>query len=341
MRAEEVREAISELLRTHTNVTSGALAAHLGISRQNAHQHLAREVKEGWLIRRGAGRAVRYLRASYEQRFSLANLDEEKVWLAIVPRLSEWVKWTVVARNRAHYAVTEIVNNAIDHSEGSFVRVATQLVDSAHGVRLEVVVEDDGVGAFAKAGQGLDQMHTAEIIVELSKGKRTTAPEAHSGEGLFFTSKVATWFRVEANGFAWVVDNELNDEGILIADIHQGTRVTVLVDPFADAPLEEVFSRFTRDFQFTKSRVRIRLLEFGDALISRSQGKRLCSRLEDFEEVELDFSGVVGVGQGFVDEVFRVWARGHPQTVLVPTHMNEAVHFMVERGLWMGGTKVG
>lgn len=332
---ENVRAAIAELLRTRSHVTSGALAERLGVSRQSAHQYLARGVDEGWLIRRGAGRAARYLRTSYERKFALANLDEEEVWQALEPRLAEWVAWTDIARNRAHYSITEMVNNAIDHSDGSLLWVTARLIDTAHGLRLEVVMEDDGVGALAKAGQGLEHEHTAEVIVELAKGKRTTAPNAHSGEGLFFTSKVATWFRLEANGFAWVVDNEQDDEGVLISAIPRGTRVTLLLDPLTEVPLEQVFSRFTRDFQFTKSRIRIRLLEFGASLISRSQGKRLCTRLEAFAEVELDFSGVMGVGQGFVDEVFRVWARGHPQTVLLPTHMNEAVRFMVERGLRM------
>ncbi len=55
--------------------------------------------------------------------------------------------------------------------------------------------------------------------------------------------------------------------------------------------------------------------------------------IEQVEEVILDFRGVTGVGQGFVDEIFRVWASAHPQVRLVPENMNEAVEFMVRRGL--------
>jgi hypothetical protein len=47
--------------------------------------------------------------------------------------------------------------------------------------------------------------------------------------------------------------------------------------------------------------------------------------------VTIDFTGVDIVGQGFCDEVFRVFAAGHPQIVLAPTGMNESVAFMVER----------
>jgi len=67
--------------------------------------------------------------------------------------------------------------------------------------------------------------------------------------------------------------------------------------------------------------------------VSRSEAKRLLAGLEGLREAELDFRGVESVGQGFVDDLFRVWTRNHPDTELVPTEMNEAVRFMVERGL--------
>ncbi len=69
----------------------------------------------------------------------------------------------------------------------------------------------------------------------------------------------------------------------------------------------------------------------GVELISRSEAKRLLHGLEKFREVVLDFTGVEMVGQGFADEVFRVWQREHPEVRLLPVHMSEPVAFMVER----------
>ena len=66
-------------------------------------------------------------------------------------------------------------------------------------------------------------------------------------------------------------------------------------------------------------------------LVARSEAKRLLHGLEKLEEVMLDFQGVRSVGQGFADEVFRVWAQAHPGTRLVAEHMNDVVRFMVER----------
>ena len=57
----------------------------------------------------------------------------------------------------------------------------------------------------------------------------------------------------------------------------------------------------------------LQLREYGTRLVARSEAKRLVVDLDRFREVILDFSGVTGVtgaGQGFVDQIFRVWARG-------------------------------
>ena len=67
--------------------------------------------------------------------------------------------------------------------------------------------------------------------------------------------------------------------------------------------------------------------------MSRSEAGRLVSGLERFREVVIDFGGVELVGQGFADEVFRVWAKDHPDVALIPTAMSEVVAFMVERAI--------
>jgi hypothetical protein len=55
--------------------------------------------------------------------------------------------------------------------------------------------------------------------------------------------------------------------------------------------------------------------------------------LERFGEIVFDFQNVQSVGQGFVDEVFRVWAADHPSQKIVPIDMNAKVKFMIERGM--------
>lgn len=330
----DIQAALAGLLGEAGRVTSGTFGARLGISRQAAHVHLRRLAEAGALVARGGGRGAHFVapewRRTYRVTTSGRKIDEERVWADVEQALVSLDDLTDEARARAHYVVTEIVNNAIDHADARTIEV---VVRRALGTadEIEIVVDDDGVGAIARAGETLDVARPEEVIVELSKGKHTTMPARHSGEGLFFTSKAARSFVLEANGLAWIVEPGV-DEGIAVSDVTTGTRVTLRLDPRTRTPLEEVFARFTIDFAFAKTRPRVSLLDYGDRLISRSQAKRLCARLESFAEVELDFEGVKGVGQGFVDEVFRVFADAHPQTTLVPVRMNGPVEFMVSRG---------
>ena len=71
----------------------------------------------------------------------------------------------------------------------------------------------------------------------------------------------------------------------------------------------------------------------GERLISRSQAKRLLSKIEPFKSVTLDFANVVTVGQGFVDEVFRVYLVKNPQTKINYVNANPDVEFMIRRSM--------
>lgn len=71
----------------------------------------------------------------------------------------------------------------------------------------------------------------------------------------------------------------------------------------------------------------------GVRFVSRSEAKRLMRGLDRYREVVLDSRDVEQVGQGFVDEVFRVWPAQHPGTTVIPVSMVGPVEFMVRRGL--------
>jgi hypothetical protein len=53
--------------------------------------------------------------------------------------------------------------------------------------------------------------------------------------------------------------------------------------------------------------------------------------LEKFRSVQLDFTGVEEIGQGFADEVFRVWKASHPGIQLEAVSMSAPVAFLVRR----------
>ncbi len=97
--------------------------------------------------------------------------------------------------------------------------------------------------------------------------------------------------------------------------------------------LIEVFAAYTdaESLRFTRTRATVKLAASGKTLVSRSEARRLLQGVSKFTHVTLDFSGVEVVGQGFCDEVFRVFARAHPEVVLEPVGMSDSVAFMVAR----------
>jgi len=330
---ENVNQAIRRLLATRDTFHNRDLAETLGISRQAVHKHLRALVAKGELVREGAGRGAYYRRPVEGARhyaYPTAGLREDRVWADVVDRTAVLSNLPADAADLFHYAVTELVNNAIDHSGAQEVEV---VVESAQG-RLVVEVIDAGVGIFEHLRERLGLASHLEALQELSKGKTTTDPERHTGEGIFFVSKGADQFEIESGSLLWLVDN-LRDE-MAVAQVdppRTGTRVRFAARPASPRNLRGLFDEYTDNYQFTRTRTVIRLFAIGVRFVSRSEAKRLVHGLEKFRQVTLDFAGVTGVGQGFCDEVFRVWARSHPETRLEPVNMCEPVAFMVERAL--------
>jgi excisionase family DNA binding protein len=260
----------------------------------------------------------------WSRRYDVDDLEEHLVWADVQAALRLSGRAQAVAR----YAVTEMVNNAIDHSGGSIVAVDATLDELGRAI---VTITDDGSGVFHTVASGFQLASDVEALAELTKGKRTTDPERHTGEGIFFTSKAVALFDIAANGLQLSFDNVRSDFAFGVSDVTAGTRVTLTVDPETTVELQMLFERFTENFEFTRSRPVIKLFELGLSFVSRSEAKRVAQGLDAFSAVELDFAKVDSIGQGFADELFRVWAGAHPDTELLPVEMNPAVAFMVER----------
>jgi anti-sigma regulatory factor (Ser/Thr protein kinase) len=158
------------------------------------------------LVREGAARATRYrlVEQCWDRTFALAGLEEDRVFAALAEDVPAIASLDSDATQTVGYIVTKLVNNAIDHSSGTKVDVRVRVT----GDRLELAIEDDGVGAFAHVRDSLGLEDELAAIEQISKGKTTTDSERHTGEGLFFSSKAVDVFRLESGKFAWIVDNE-------------------------------------------------------------------------------------------------------------------------------------
>lgn len=263
----------------------------------------------------------------WQATFPIAGLEEHLVWSEIADRFSLDPR-SSNASHIANHAFTEMLNNAIDHSGG--VTVDVRVWADEDEIAFEIA--DDGVGAFERMRSEHRLASLLDAMVELSKGKRTTAPEHHAGEGIFFTSKAVDVFALEANGLIWIVDNQLADQAAGESASEVGTRVSCRIDRATVRDLVDIFNVFAPDGVFSRTRPSVRLLQHGTRFVSRSEAKRLLVGLDQFAEIEFDFAGVEAVGQAFVDEVFRVWSSAHPGIRVIPRNMNSAVAFMVHRG---------
>ncbi|MGB8982491.1 MAG: DUF4325 domain-containing protein, partial [Anaerolineales bacterium] len=257
--------------------------------------------------------------------------QEDKIWREHIRPHLENVPMNVL--QICQYGFTEIVNNAIDHSEGTELVVLLKRTYK----NIEMNLLDNGIGIFNKIQKELhldDQLHA---ILELSKGKLTTDPAHHTGEGIFFTSRMFDEF-VILSGKLYFKHFEPDNDWLLenTAEVQKGTRVQMIISSKSNRTTKQVFDRFTveGDYGFSKTHVPVFLARYGhENLISRSQAKRLLARFERFKEIVLNFDNVDSIGQAFADEIFRVFTSQHPTIHLSYVNANKQVKGMIVRAL--------
>ncbi|MFZ2541274.1 MAG: DUF4325 domain-containing protein [Gallionella sp.] len=329
----DLRRSILDTIAQDGGNVAARLAERHNVSRQSASTWLAKLKREGAITSSGVGRGVSYrfaVQAEVRQAYARAGLHEDRVWREqIAPHLDDLPP---NVRDIWRYAVTEMVNNAIDHSSSKKVMVG--LVRDA--LNTSVYVADEGVGIFLKIQRAMNLYDPREAILELAKGKLTTDPANHTGEGIFFSSKVLDVFDIRSGKLHFVHDDWGTDILLERAADAPGTVVLMRLANDSKRILKEVFDQFAAPEEYTFSRtiVPVKLAQHeGEKLVSRSQAKRLTMRFERFQTVVLDFTGVEEIGQAFADEVFRVFQKAHPGTRLLPVNLTPEVGNMVKRAM--------
>ena len=326
-----VRHRALELARDGASGIASRLSTEFGISRQAAHGHLQSLVRDGKLVASGQTRARVYRLAAIQEAarsYPRAGLREDVVWNEVFAPIVADLPQSV--RDIWHYGVTEMVNNAIDHSGSEQVHVGIQ----RNALDADGWVADDGEGIFLKIQRAFNLYDPRESILELAKGKLTTDPANHTGEGIFFTSRAFDVFDIRSGRLHFMHDGHPPDVLFERPQDAPGTLVLMRLANDSARILNDIFAEFAApdEFRFDRTVVPVKLAQYeGEKLVSRSQAKRLYNRFERFRHVVLDFDGVSEIGQAFADELFRVFKNTHPTVVLVPTNMTEAVARMVRR----------
>ena len=311
------------------------------MSRQVANGYLQAMARAGLIDAEGTTRARVYrLKTLTEaaRSYRREGLQEDLVWRELVAPVV--ARFPQNVRDTWHYATTEMINNAIDHSGSPEVQVSV----SKNALYTEAVVVDEGEGIFLKIQRALSLHDPREAILELAKGKLTTAPDRHTGEGIFFTSRALDFFEIESHHLRFSHAPSADDSIAEQAGETPGTRVRMRLANDSPRLMQDLFGPFQdpEEFTFDKTVVPLRLAQYeGEKLVSRSQAKRVAHRFERFKRVEIDFAGVSEIGQAFADEMFRVFPAAHPTIRITPINTEPAVDHMIRRVVAAGSTLSG
>ncbi len=336
----DIRQKIRAFLTNKKRASSTEIARNFGFTRQYASQVLRIMVNANEVVKFGSTRAAFYTLPKFIDeigssavRHRLKNKDvrEHEVLGRLTSALPAFRTAPENVQSIIHYAFSEMLNNAIEHSQSKNIEVE---MENDSGI-IRFVVNDFGIGVFRNVLRQRHLKSELEAMQDLLKGKITTDPKAHTGEGIFFTSKAADRFVLESFGYRMIVDNTIPD--VFFQEeklVNRGTRVVFTVARNSDRHLNTIFEKYQSrpgSYAFDKTEIHIRLFTMSTVYVSRSQARRILTGLEKFKKIILDFDRVPNVGQSFADEIFRVFQSRYPKISIEPIHMNETVRFMVER----------
>lgn len=324
-----IKQFTIDNVEKHPNDIVCLLCSHFGITKPTAKKYIDELVTDKIIAPPKKGRYPAYHLLAQEQNFSYKledNLEEDVLWRKdFMPLLTD-IKDNVL--RALQYSFTEMVNNVIDHSSASKMTV-TMLKDAK---KVQFYIYDDGIGIFNKIQKDLGLDNPKQSILELAKGKFTSDSKHHSGEGIFFTSRICDGFAIFSGNLLFWGHKK---EDIIFEDkqMRYGTCVAFEMNRSSDVSITDIFNEYSDpDAQpsFFRTRIPVKLMEYeGEALLSRSQAKRLINRFDRFLEVILDFEGVTEIGQAFADEIFRVFHNDYPDVHLIPVNCSANVKRMI------------
>jgi len=341
-KSRPIRQFIIEHVEKSSKDIVRLTSKKFAISRQAVNRHIHTLIGNGVIIAEGSTRQRNYkLKPIVDEAFHFAvskDLQEDVVWRNYIRPLLDKIPPNIL--DICHYGLTELVNNVIDHSAGTTMTIT--VIQTPINIRLSIL--DNGVGIFKKIQTELGLEDQSHAILELAKGKLTTDPEHHTGEGIFFSSRMFNRFTI-LSGKLYFAHNEIGHDWLLGIEEDdggqkEGTFIIMEIGNNTTRTTKEVFDQYSAEndeYGFSRTIVPVVLAKYGNEnLISRSQAKRLLARLEKFREVIMDFDKVETIGHAFADEIFRVFQIKNPHINLMYVNANEEVLKSISRAIQNG-----
>ncbi|MCK4905771.1 DUF4325 domain-containing protein [bacterium] len=331
------KEKILKVLKEKKQISGGELSSILEISRQALNKHLKELIQNDKVIKEGVTRGATYKIFSssakkqseqiFKKSYLLKGLEEHKIFEEVALQLNFNRNLRENVLNIFSYVFTEILNNAIEHSKSEKCNIEITL-DQYSCI---FSIRDYGIGIFYSIFKKFNLPDEYAAVGELIKGKITTMKEKHAGEGVFFTSKAGDTVSFRSHKTELFFCNVIKDTHVSDIKYIKGTEAIFKISRYSKKQLKEIFERFAPeefDYKFEKTKVFVRL--FQKDYMSRSEAKRLLSGLDKFKEIILDFKGVNSMGQGFADEIFRVFQKEHPIITIKTENLSPILEPMIK-----------
>ena len=329
-------DKIFKYIETNKSASGSEIASHFGVSRQAVNKHLKTLIQLGKVQKEGTTRAAYYFPATdnlkkftvktFKKIYQLSNLKEDSVYIEIATflNLKRQVRYNIL--EIIQYVFTEMLNNAIEHSQSKKCHVEI----SIDQYTVHVIIRDYGIGIFFSIFKKYNLDDETESIGLLLKGKTTTMSERHSGEGIFFTSKAVDIAFFRSHKTNLIFDNRKDDIYVKQERYIRGSEINLQIGRNSRKNLSAIFNRFAPedyDYSFEKTKVHVKF--YMQSFVSRSEARRLLTGLEKFSEIILDFKDVKMIGQGFADEIFRVFQNNYQQIKIKTENVIPAVQQMI------------
>ncbi len=331
----DIKQLILAKIKENNSLKTSEITKETGFSRAYINRFFQDLVNRNKIIKIGQARGTRYIFAekalssalSFKRTFARQNLREEDVLRQIKRETGIFLGANKDLSGILDFAFTEMVNNAIDHSQSEKIQIGMK---KELGV-ISFEVRDFGIGIFENIKQKNNFPDLLLAIQTLLRGKQTTDPKKHTGQGIFFTSKISDTFSIKSFNKHLFINNVKDDFFVEDTKNLRGTKIFFSISENSPKNARDIFNKFTDEetFEFNKTEIKVRLYKIANNLISRSEAKRILFGLDKFERVELDFKGVDTVGQGFADEIFRVWQNNNKDVKIDFVNANENVEFMI------------
>ena len=232
---------ILEKIVAETQSLSKVVAETFNISTNTVHTYLNELIENGIIEKQKRGQ-YQLINTHHEYTFKRSEGDLISDTLPYDRYLEKDIKHLGENVQRVwSYGLSEMVNNVIDHSNAENMKV----IVIQNYLTTTVLLIDDGVGIFEKIKNHFGLPSLDEAICELFKGKLTTDEANHSGEGIFFTSKMMDNFLISSSGKIFT-SSKFDDDNILDLNTNiQGTCVLMSLSNFTHKVPNDIFEQYS------------------------------------------------------------------------------------------------